>query len=164
LEIRGLHQYNHDVDTVFRVFHDPAFITAKYQGIGARNVELQECSGEGDTRTIRVRREIPADVPSLLKKFLGAWNKVEQTEEWQGQGNGVRSCEMDINVVGVPVKVSGTMTLSPDGSGCVNDVRITVTSSIPLVGKFLAEFVGNDTKKSMDAEYSFITDYLAQNA
>jgi hypothetical protein len=163
LEVKDLHHYDHDVDTVFKVFHDPAFITAKYQGIGARNIELLECSGEGNTYTIKVKREVPADVPGILKKFLGAWNKVEQTEEWQGETGGVRTCKLDINVIGVPVKVSGTMTLSPEGGGCVNDVRIKVTSGIPLVGSMLADFVGGDTNKSMGAEYAFIKDYLANN-
>ena len=163
MEVKDLHYYTQDVDTVFRVFHDPQFVLAKYEGIGARNIELLECSGEGNSRTIKVKREVPADVPGILKKFLGAWNRVQQNEEWQGDDGGVRVCQLTINIVGVPVKVAGTMTLSPDANGCVNDVRLNVTSGIPLVGGLLADFVGGDTKKSMDAEYVFIKDYLANN-
>jgi hypothetical protein len=164
LETKDLHYYTQDIDTVFRVFHDPEFIKAKYEGVGARNIELLECSESGGTYTIEVKREVPADVPGILKKFLGAWNKVKQTEEWQGKTGDVRTCQLGIDIMGVPVSVSGTMTLRLEGNGCVNDVRINVTCRIPLIGGKLAAFVANDTKKSMDAEYQFIKDYLANNS
>lgn len=161
METQDLHNYDHDVDTVFNVLHDPAFITSKYESLGARNIEILEYSGEGNNRTIRTKREVPAEAPGMLKKFLGEWNKVEQSEVWQGETSGVRTCQLDINVQGVPVSLSGTMTLSPEGSGCVNNVVIDVTCEIPLVGKMLVDFVAGDTKKSMDAEYAFTKTYLA---
>lgn len=162
MEVNGLHQYNSATDEVFEFFHDPEKIKAKYEGIGSRNINVLEASEHADGFTVKIQREVPADVPGILQKFLGAWNKVVQTEQWQTTQDGGRSCNLQVDVIGVPVSVSGTMMLQPEASGCVNDVRIKVTCGIPLVGKKLAEFVGNDTKKAMDSEYAYIKSHLPQ--
>lgn len=159
MDVQGLHPYQQGVDSVFKYFSDSDTIKTKYAAVGARNIEVLECREDGGALTVKIQREVPSDVPGLLKKFLGAWNKVIQTETWQQDG-GVRTCKMDINIVSVPVTVAGTMTLRPEGSGCVNDVQINVHCGIPLVGGKLADFVGGDTKKNMDAEYDYIKGQL----
>jgi hypothetical protein len=162
VEIKDLHPYDKDIDAVFKFFSDPKLVKAKFEGIGTRHVEVLETADSQGRGVTRTKREVPANVPGILKKFLGAWNKVEQTEKWQTSNDGVRTCDLEVNIVGVPVNVSGTMTLRPEGKGCVNDIRIKVTCGIPLVGGKLAEFIAGDTKKAMDAEYVYITNQLAQ--
>jgi hypothetical protein len=160
MEIKDLHQYDHAVESVFQFFHDPNAVKTKYETIGARNVEILDASEDGGVFTIKIQREVPADVPGVLQKFLGAWNKVVQTERWQTTADGGRTCDLDVDIAGVPVTVTGTMALQPRGEGCANDVRMKVTCGIPLVGKKLAEFVGGDTKKAMDSEYAYIKSHL----
>jgi len=160
LEVKDVHHYQKGVDAVFKFFSDPDAIKAKYESIGARNVELLEASESGGTYSGKTQREVPSEVPGILQRFLGAWNKIVQQEQWEAQDDGSRACKMDINVVGVPVKVVGSMNLRPEGKGCVNEVTIKVTCGIPLIGGKLAEFVGNDTKKNMDTEYDYISKHL----
>lgn len=162
MEVNGLHEYNSPTDEVYEFFHDSEKIKEKYEGIGSRNVNLLETSENPEGFTAKIQREVPADVPGILQKFLGAWNKVVQTEQWKSIGEGSHSCDLKVDIVGVPVSVSGTMLLRPEANGSVNDVRIKVTCGIPLVGKKLAEFVGNDTKKAMDLEYAYIKGHLPQ--
>jgi hypothetical protein len=160
MEVKDVHQYDHNVESVFRFFRDPELVKLKYDGIGSRNVEILDTSEDGDVFTIKIQREVPADVPGILQKFLGAWNKVVQTEHWQTAADGGRTCNLNVDIAGVPVTVTGTMALQPHGEGCVNDVRMKVTCGIPLVGKKLAEFVGGDTKKAMDSEYAYIKTHV----
>lgn len=160
MEVQDVHHYDHDVDSVFRFFHDPAVVKVKYETIGARNVEILDTSEDGSAFTIKIQREVPADVPGILKKFLGAWNKVIQTEHWQTAANGERTCDLNVDIAGVPVTVTGTMALQSHGDGCVNDIRMKIDCGIPLVGKKLAEFVGGDTKKAMDSEHVYIKSHL----
>jgi len=160
LEVKDVHHYQKGVDAVFKFFSDPDAIKTKYESIGARNVELLEASESGRIYSGKTQREVPSDVPGILQKFLGAWNKVVQAEQWEAQEDGSRVCKMDIDVIGVPVKVVGNMNLRPEGKGCVNEVAIKVTCGIPLIGGKLADFVGNDTKKNMDAEYDYISKQL----
>ena len=160
MKIKALHQYARDVDTVFGLFHDPDFMKVKYQGIGARNVEVLECAGSEGRYTIKVKREVPADVPSLLKKFLNPWNTIVQNETWEGKPGGPFRCKLAVEIAGVPVGMSGDMELRTQDSGCINDVRLEVKCGIPLIGGKLADFVGSDAEKATQAEYEFIRAHL----
>ncbi len=162
MKIKAVHQYAKDVDTVFGLFHDPEFMKVKYEGIGARNVEVLECAGSEGRYTVKVKREVPADVPALLKKFLNPVNTVVQAERWEGKAGGPYRCAFEIDIAGVPVTVKGGMELRTEGGGCVNDVQLEVKCGIPLIGGKLADFVGGDAEKAVQAEYEFIRAHLAK--
>jgi hypothetical protein len=162
MKIKALHQYAKDVDTVFGLFHDPDFMKVKYAGIGARNVEVLECAGSEGRYTVKVKREVPADVPALLKKFLNPWNTIVQSETWEGKAGGPYRCKMAVEIAGVPVSMGGDMELRTQDGGCVNDVRLEVKCGIPLIGGKLADFVGSDAEKATQAEYEFIRAHLAK--
>ena len=162
MKIKAVHQYARDVDTVFGLFHDPEFMKVKYEGIGARNVEVLECAGSEGRYTVKVKREVPADVPALLKKFLNPVNTVVQAERWEGNAGGPYRCAFEIDIASVPVTVKGGMELRTEGGGCVNDVQLEVKCGIPLVGGKLADFVGGDAEKAVRAEYEFIRAHLAK--
>jgi hypothetical protein len=55
-----------------------------------------------------------------------------------------------------------TRTLLLSELGCGNDVRMTVTCGIPLVGKTLAEFVAGDCERIIAEEYEYIRARLEQ--
>jgi hypothetical protein len=162
MKIKALHQYARDVDTVFGLFHNPDFMKVKYEGIGARNVGVLECAGSEGRYTVKVKREVPADVPSLLKTFLNPWNTIVQSETWEGKAGGPYRCKLAVEIAGVPVSMSGDMELRAQDDGCVNDVRLEVKCGIPLIGGKLADFVGGDAEKATQAEYEFIRAHLAK--
>jgi hypothetical protein len=162
VKIAATHRYDASVDTVFGLFHDPAFMQAKYTGIGARNVAVPECTGGDGRYRVRITREVPAEVPSLLARFVQPWNTIEQRETWDGRPGGPYRCRIDIEIAGIPVRMGGEMQLHAEGAGCVNEVRLEVTSGIPLVGGRLADFVGGDAQKAIHAEYEFIRAHLAR--
>jgi hypothetical protein len=159
VEIQELHRYAKDVETLFRFFSDPPTIKAKFEGIGARNIQVLESSEQGGVHLTRTQREMPAEVPGILKKFFGEWNKVVQTEHWRREGSS-RTCEFQIDVSGAPVKMHGTMQLRPEGEGCVNDVKLDITSGVPLLGKKIVELVAATSRKGMAAEYAYIRAHL----
>ncbi|MEE4379227.1 MAG: DUF2505 domain-containing protein [Candidatus Competibacteraceae bacterium] len=163
MDIHGEHHYDHPAAAVFKYFSDPDLIQAKFESIGTRAVEVLECA-EIDGGVTQSKREVPANVPGVLKKFLGAWNKVTQTEEWGPEEDGERVCDLNVEIAGVPVTVSGTMTLRSEGQGCVNDIHIKVSCSIPLVGGKLAAFVASDTETAMNDEYDYIKSQLDAGA
>lgn len=160
MKIKALHKYNRDVDSVFKLFQDADFMQQKYAGTGARNIEVLECTGSEQNYSVKVRREVPADVPGLLKKFLSPWNTLIQSEQWQGAAGGPYRCKITIEISGVPVSINGTMELRTQDGGCVNDVCLEVKCAIPLVGGKLADFVGTDAEKAVQAEYAFINKHL----
>jgi len=156
MEVRDQHSYTQDVDTVFKHFCDSAQVQSKHEALGARNINLAQFDAEETSLNVIIEREVPADVPKAMKKFLSDWNMVKQTEAWTGTPGEGYKCNIEIDIHGVPVTIKGTMELTAEGNGCVNDIFLDIKCGIPLVGKKLAELVGSQSKKSMREEYQQI--------
>ncbi len=150
----------HGTDAVFALFTDAKEIEAKQEALGARSLHIEECERDDDGAVVSFVRELPADVPGILKKFLQPWNTVEQSEQWRSCDDDVYKADLAIDIRGVPVTITGTLELEPAGGGCVNHIRMTVDCGIPFVGKTLAEFVAKDCKRIIADEYAYISDRL----
>jgi hypothetical protein len=156
------HDYAHGTDVVYALFTDADELEAKQEALDARNISIEECDSDARGAVVRFVRELPADVPGILKKFLQPWNTVEQSERWRVCEDGVFKADLTIRITGVPVDIHGTLELEPVDDGCVNHVRMEIKSGIPFVGKTLAEFVAKDCKRIIKGEYEYITDRLEQ--
>jgi hypothetical protein len=162
MEVKDVHRYNKGVDEVFKFFSDTKTIKAKFEGCGARNIEILECKAVKGGHLTKSSREVPADVPGVLKTFLGEWNKLIQTEKWQFKKGNIYYCDIDIDPGAVPVKMAGTLNIRPTAEGCEIDVMFSAKCGIPFIGGKLEDFVINDIKKSMDTEYKCIKKMLAK--
>ena len=154
------HEYLHSTDAVFALFTDRDAIIAKQEALGARNIRIEEFETSAHGAIVRFVRELPADVPGILSKFLQPWNTVEQTERWTSYADDVYQAELEIDIAGVPVTIEGTLELEPLDGGCVNHVRMTIDCGIPFVGKTLTEFVAIDCKRLIADEYNYISERL----
>ena len=137
-------------------------IKAKQKALGARDIRVEECATDTHGGVVRFVRELPADVPGILSKFLQPWNTVEQSEEWRRLDGGEYEADLAIDIANVPVSVSGTLELEPVGDGCVNHVRVEIDCGVPFVGKTLAEYVAKDCERIIADEYEYICDRLEQ--
>ncbi len=160
MKVKRDHPYSHSSETVYALFTDADEIHAKQEAIGAREISIEECERDDDGAAVSFVRELPADVPGILKKFLQPWNTVRQSEQWRVCEDDVYRADLEIEITGVPVTVTGTLELEPTDDGCVNHVRMEVDSGIPFVGKTLAEFVAKDCKRIVRDEFEYITEKL----
>jgi hypothetical protein len=160
MKIRRDHEYAHSTDAVLAQFTTRKEIKAKQKALGARNIRVEECKKSADGAVVRFVRELPADVPGILGRFLQPWNTVEQSEQWQDCGEGLYTAELTIEIANVPVTIEGTLELEPVVDGCINHIRMTIDSAIPFVGKTLAEFVAKDCKRIIADEYEYISERL----
>ncbi len=154
------HAYAHSTESLYALFTDSDEVEAKQEALDAREIQVLECDKDDDGAVVRFVRELPADVPGILAKFLQPWNTVEQSEHWHVGDNDQYGCDLTIDIANVPVTVEGTLELKPTDDGCVNEVRINVECGIPFVGKTLAEFVAADCKRLVAREYEYLTDRL----
>ncbi len=161
MKISANHRYLHNTDALYSMFTDSKEIKAKQEALGARNIRVLECERDSDGATVRFVRELPAEVPGILSRFLQPWNSVEQSERWRSLNGGIFKADLTIDVANVPVTVGGTLELKSADDGCVNEVRMVIDCGIPFVGKTLAEFVAADCKRLIAAEYKYLTDRLA---
>ena len=160
MKIRQDHEYAHGTTAVFALFTDADEIDAKQQALGARNIRIEECETSDDGAAVQFVRELPADVPGFLSKFLQPWNTVKQSETWRRRAAGVYEADLSIDVANVPVTVAGTLRLESVDGGCINHIRMTVDCGLPFVGKTLAEFVAKDCERIIRDEYDYISERL----
>ena len=160
MDIHQDHEYAHSTDDVFVLFTDSNAIEAKQKALGAREIQIEECSTDAEGAVVRFVRELPAEVPGILSKFLQPWNTVEQSEQWWCCTDGVYQAELAIDIANVPVTISGTLELEPLDDGCVNHVRIKIESGIPFIGKTLSEFVALDCRRLIAEEFEYISERL----
>ncbi len=160
MKISEDHAYAHSTESLYAMFTDAKAIKAKQKALGAREIEVLDCDTDDEGAVVRFVRELPAEVPGILSKFLQPWNRVEQSEEWRVCDDDIYECELDIDIANVPVSVEGTLALKPTDEGCVNEVRLVVDCGIPFVGKALAEFVGADCRRLVNEEYEYLTGRL----
>lgn len=154
------HKYSHSTGAVFALFTSAKEIEKKQKALGARNIRVEECDKDDDGAAVTIVRELPADVPGILSKFLQPWNTVEQSEQWRIYDGGVYQADLAIDIANVPVTVRGTLELEPVDDGCINHIHMTIESGIPFIGKTLADFVAIDCKRIIAAEYEYISDIL----
>lgn len=154
------HAYAHSTESLYALFTDSKEVEAKQEALDARAIEVLDCDKDEDGAVVRFVRELPADVPGILSKFLQPWNTVEQSEQWRVSDNDRYGCKLAIDIANVPVTIEGTLALNPTDEGCINEVRLTVECGIPFVGKTLAEFVAADCKRLVASEYEYLTDRL----
>ena len=156
MEVRMKHAYKQPIDALFKSFGNKSVLEKKFESLGARNVSVEKCKLTKTALETKFSREVPTKVPGLLNKFLGEWNLITQEEHWVGVVGKQYQCELTVAFKGVPVFIRGTMVLKVDGKGCTNTVVLDVTSSVPLIGRKLAEFIGETAAAEGQKEYEYL--------
>ncbi len=133
-------------DVVIKMFTDKEYFLNKYKNLGAKNIQLLEHKKDGDKFSIKVSREVPADVPlpSFAQKFISANMTVVQQDSWDAK---TKKGRLDINIKGIPATITCDMELKDEGAGSVNHLNWTVKVGIPLIGGKLEQVLVDDIKK-----------------
>jgi uncharacterized protein YndB with AHSA1/START domain len=156
------HRFDADVETVYQLISDPDFIERKYADQGATDIAVDTDERGGDRRHV-IKRRVTIDLPGFARKVMQPTNTVVQVDNWQAAGgDGSRVCDYTVEVQGVPSKITGTVTLVPDGDGTRQDIRAEVKVSIPLLGGKLEGFAVDSGAKVLAEEAEFTRAELAR--
>ncbi len=165
MKVTETHTYAAAIDVVQDMFADESFVRAKYEGMGHRDVVIDECTRTDDGLVIRSTREVEIDLPGFAKRFIQPVNTMVQTDTWTAADGGWTGT-FDVEVQGAPVRISGTMGLTPgDGDSCTQEVAMTMDVKVPLAGGKIADWAGkNDVPKTLAAEFAAGDAWLADHA
>ena len=160
--MRVTHQLGGHVDSVYGLMTDADFLQRKFTSTGATEIHIEsDTTPDGGTRVV-VRRKVTVELPGFAAKFIQPTNTVVQTEEWAPpSGDGRRVCTYRVEVQGVPSRIDGTVTLSPDAGGTLQDVEAQVKVSIPLAGGKLEKFAVDSGTNLLRDEAEFTNRELA---
>lgn len=93
-------------------------------------------STSADTTTITSERVLPTDdLPDIAKTFVGPTLTIAEVQTWgPPAADGTRTGDLKVQIKGAPMTLKGTVRLSPNGSGSVQEIDGDVKVSVPLIG------------------------------
>ena len=157
-------RYDADPATVFEMLSDQAFQDRKLSQTGALSWEVRVQQQAGGV-VIVSRRALPTDqVPDAFKSLVGASITIAQTETWgPAAADGSRTGAMDLEVVGAPVRMQATLSLSATAEGgSVELVDGELKARVPLVGGRIERTAEPAVRAAIDAEQRIGRAWLAE--
>lgn len=111
--------------------------------------------------TIQVLR---ADrLPAVVSQFHRGDLEIRRDESWTGLIDGKATATVAGSIADAPVALTGAAELAPSDSSSRLSLRATIDVDIPLVGRKLENFIGNQLLTLLIAEQRFTTAWIAEN-
>jgi hypothetical protein len=159
MNFEELYRYGKDADTVMRMFADRAYFEKKYaETTLAYEVLEHELSDERFRIKCKLTMPSSAPVPGFAKKILGETMNLVQEDIWDLKS---RTGQLNIEMPGVPVKISAAMRLGQGAAGGENQVSWSINCKIPLIGGKLEKFIASDIKAKSPADLKISEAILA---
>src|ERR1044072_4640206 len=107
------HEYEADPAEDFVMLTDEPLLRATRAARGDTAVRVLECGPGPDGFRIVTRRMVALEVPGFARRFLRPANAVTQIDVWSDpDADGGRTGTWQVEASGVPVTMTGTMTLT----------------------------------------------------
>lgn len=150
-------------DDVFAVVTTEEFQAEKCRRTMAEEFTVS-IESELDSATVRTERVLPTDsLPDFVTKFVGSSLKVVETQEWDvATDDGARHAEVSITIVGAPVRLTGTIDVTPTRTGCRQVVEIDLVANIPFIGGKVEKAAAGPIGSAIDVELATLAEFLAR--
>lgn len=131
-----IHYLNANPRQVFVLTVDPKFRGEVCEATHALSYDVDVDVRDDDTATVKVRRTMPAEVPDVVRRFVGETIDVMQTEDWgTPDAGGARTARVTVEIKGMPAGMTGTLATASVGDGARMTIDGALTVSIPFVGR-----------------------------
>ncbi|MBV1880980.1 MAG: DUF2505 domain-containing protein [Pseudomonadales bacterium] len=164
MKIEERHFYDIPSIDLFNLFTSKEYIVARCNAPDVMDYSI-DYFGEKEGRfVVSVTAEIlvvmPDKIPKILQNMMSDRHTMKSVTEWElGEGD-ARLAHYRVAMSGVPAKISGTIGIKPHETGCLNELDLTIKSSVPLVGKKLCQFIGTEMKTGMADEHQLALEYI----
>ncbi|WP_454043120.1 DUF2505 domain-containing protein [Cellulosimicrobium sp. Marseille-Q8652] len=152
-------RYPAPVQEVGAMLADESFVRWRAErsgGPGAAVVQVDVTGGAAAGFTVAVRRELPTDqIPAHVRGFVGGRLEIRQAEAWEPERDGVRTGTVSLEITGAPVRLTGTVRLTPapdDPTSTVQTYTGEIKASVPLFGGAIEEAAAEAVRGALAAE------------
>ena len=154
--------YPADPDTVFEMLRDPAFQEQKCVDSRAPEHSVEITEEGADTKIVVSRTLSTERMPSYVQSLVGPTMTIVETYRWptETDHNG-REGTIDVTVPGSPVRMKGSVVLSPDAQGSTVLVVADLKAGIPLIGGKIEQAAAPLLTQKMDEEQASAKAWLA---
>ncbi len=128
--------YEASPDQVAAMLADKAFVERKCDRMGALQRSVEVSGDASGPFTATSSRTMPTDdFPDVARKFVGDTVTIKQADAWEAPAaDGSREATVTVEIVGAPLRLRGTMRMSPSGAGTLQTVEGDLKASVPLIG------------------------------
>jgi hypothetical protein len=89
---------------------------------------------------------------------------VTEVDDWQAAGSdGSRSGSLTVEIVGAPVRLTGSLRLTPDGAATVEAIEGDLKASVPMLGSKIEKATEPALLAAIRAEGRAGTSWLAED-
>jgi len=157
--------YATSVEQVHRALRDRQYWLARLAGSGADEAVLDRMEVGSDGRIDVVTTQVlySARLPGVVSQFHRGDLEIRREEAWTPVQDSRSQAAVAGSIAGAPVSLTGDAVLSPLNACSRLDLRATVDVRIPLVGRKLEKFIGDQLIELLAAEQRFTTRWIADN-
>ena len=151
--------YDLPPEDVLAIIADEAFQEEKCRRTYAR--EYEASVNESGSRTlIKTQRAMPTDnLPDIARGFVGDRFTIHETHLWSGpDAQGRYVADIKVHVQGAPMTGSGRRTLTPNSGGTRDDIQISISASIPLIGRRIEQMSAPMVSAAAEIETELIVE------
>ena len=149
-------KFTASIDKVYELLTDPKWLEKRCLDLGEISAAVK-AKKTAKGATVSMQREVKREVSGMVGKVLPKQGSITIEETWSPDGEG-HSGALVMELVGLPVKISGEITLTVEGKGCKYAIAHKAKCSVPLVGGAVEKFVMGELEKGAADEL----DYLAK--
>jgi hypothetical protein len=156
-------RYAADVPAVVEMLCDPEFVAWRAGRPGPSRANRAEVSGDAAGGfTLSIRRTLPTDViPHQLRAVVGDLLEVRQAEAWEPADGGRHVGTVAVEIMGAPVRLTGTLTLEPSPDGGTRHVYdVDVRASVPIFAVSVEEAAADAVRRTLEAEQQAAWEWL----
>ncbi len=162
-KISGDLRFEADPATVYAMISDQAYVQEKNERTGGQNVEASVTDNGENGCEIVVSRDLPAEIPSFAKKFVGEKISTVQTDRWGPvNDDGSYSAKFHVDFGKAPMVLDGTMSIEAEGDSSVLRVNADIKASVPLVGGKLEGVAAEQFERAVRKEQEIGIDWLSR--
>lgn len=150
-------------EQAFALMATEEFQDAKCVDAGAVKHRVSVVENGADT-VITAERTMPSDgLPDAAKSLVGPSITVVETQTWGPVvGDGSRTGRVELRAKGVPMTMTGTLSLAPDGDGTQESIEADLKVAVPLMGGRLEKAAAPVIIAAIDSEIALAQQRLSR--
>ncbi|MEU1428933.1 DUF2505 domain-containing protein [Nocardia sp. NPDC005746] len=149
----------HPMAAVRAAFANEQYWKDRIEAVGGPNARIESLAINGDQVRVDMVQTIPAaELPAQITAIKPDGLTIPRTEIWHGSGGTVEAY-----VDGAPATITGSLTVTEDGTGSTFVVDATIEVKIPLFGKKIEAAIQQHLTELLEREAEFTDNWLSSH-
>lgn len=156
------HSFAAPLDRVIAMYASEEFTDQRGMAIGASECDTVVDGDASTSFTVAIRRTLLTEgIQPEFKPFIGPSIAVRYTEAWEPPANDVREGTFAIDIVGVPARAAGTLSLTSEGDTTRFSLRGAVTAHAPFLAGLVTQAIIDAVATGIDKELATADAWLS---